>query len=341
MDLSSTKRSISVIIPVYNDVQNLGLCLNAFSTSTLKPDEIIVVDDHSSDGSGQEAEKSAGVSVIRVPDGNHGPAHARNLGVRNSSGELLFFIDSDVRIHSDTIEKMAAAFAAHPDISALFGSYDDAPFHRGLVSRFKNLLHHYVHQNSNEATSTFWTGCGGVKKAVFESLHGFDENFRAIEDIEFGARLRERGFKIMLCKHVLVTHLKLWTFFKWLRCDITARAVPWTRLLLGRKKIPNDLNLKMSSRLSALFAWLAVAGVPAMAWQPLAGLAAVPCVVIIAALNLKLWRFFYAKGGPLFLIGCFFLYGFYLLYSSLIFVLLWFETLLRGVMRTGKKVQKQ
>lgn len=63
-----------------------------------------------------------------------------------------------------------------------------------------------------------------VLKKVFKSLDGFDEIFR--DRSEFGTRLREREYNILLYKQVLVTHLKHWTIFKWLRCGITVRAVP-------------------------------------------------------------------------------------------------------------------
>ena len=44
-----------------------------------------------------------------------------------------------------------------------FGSYDDTPTDRGFVSRYKNLLHHYVHQTARREASTFWTGLGAVR----------------------------------------------------------------------------------------------------------------------------------------------------------------------------------
>ena len=319
---------ISVIIPVYNDAEHLKICLDAFSGSSRKPDEIIVVDDASTDGSGKLAEQVPGVKVIISEGTPRGPAHGRNRGAEKASGDLLLFLDSDVRIHANTLEKVEESFASQPQISAIFGSYDDSPLHTSLVSRFKNLLHHFVHQTGKQEASTFWSGCGAVRKDVFSEMGGFDEDFLipSIEDIELGARLTEKGYQIRLIRDVLVTHLKKWTFWGWIKTDIFSRAVPWTRLILMRHSMINDLNLKTSTRFSAFFAWMTFFSLPLMIWELKIGWVGLIGLGGLIGLNLTLWKFFYKKGGLLFLFGSFFLHGLYLLYSSLTFILLWLNS---------------
>lgn len=324
------KKKLSVIIPVHNDAENLAICLDAFHGSFREPDEIIVLDDGSTDASGAVAARHPGVQVVTFKGDPRGPAYVRNRGSEKASGDLLLFMDSDVRIHADTLSRMEAVFDANPEISAAFGSYDDTPWHPGLVSRFKNLLHHFVHQHGKEDTSTFWAGCGAIRKHVFDAVGGFDATFPdpSIEDIELGGRLIEKGYKIRLCRDVLVTHLKKWTLLKWMNSDILGRAVPWTRLILMRKKMPNDLNLKMSSRISAVLIWVFILSLFSMIWEPRTGLVVLACSCGLIALNMDLWKFFYRKGGVLFMMSGFFLYGFYLFYSSLIFMLLYGKSLL-------------
>jgi len=87
--------------------------------------------------------------------------------------------------------------------TALFGSYDDTPYEQDFLSQYRNLLHHYVHQNSNPDAATFWAGCGAVRKNIFLELNGYDYKRFAepsIEDIELGYRMREKGYKIKLDK---------------------------------------------------------------------------------------------------------------------------------------------
>ena len=240
---------ISAIIPINNGEETLGECLAALAASTRPADEIIVVDDASTDASGAIAQ-AAGVRVLTLSGAAHGPALARNQGAAAASGDVLIFLDADVAIHPETLARIEGYLQAQPQLAALFGSYDDHPPGRELATRYKNLFHHYVHQHSAREASTFWAGCGAIRRTTFEALRGFDESYRSasIEDIELGLRMKRAGLKIWLCQDIQVTHLKRWTFLGILRADIFGRAVPWTRLIVREKNLPRTLNLNWTSR---------------------------------------------------------------------------------------------
>jgi GT2 family glycosyltransferase len=253
-------------------------------------DELVVVDDASTDGSADIA-RAAGARVVRL-GGNSGPAAARNAGVRETSGEVLLFVDADVVIASDVIARVRATFAARPEIAALFGSYDDRPRVGGIVSPYRNLLHHYVHQTGAAEAFTFWAGCGAVRRAAFEGVGGFDERAwrRSIEDIELGYRLRAAGHRILLDPTLQCTHLKHWTLRSMLRTDLTMRAIPWTRLILETPTAGSDLNLTAAQRISVALVGAGLAAcVLALVWPVLL----VPGVVALAAV-VVLNRAFYA-----------------------------------------------
>ena len=118
-----TDSRISVIIPVYNSPEQLGECLRALSLSSVAPLECIVVDDGSTDDTAEVA-RASDVTVISAPT-HSGPACARNLGARSAQGEILLFLDADVCVHDDTLERVAAALARDPELDAVIGSYDD------------------------------------------------------------------------------------------------------------------------------------------------------------------------------------------------------------------------
>ncbi len=246
--------TISVIVPVYNGGGEFRRCLENLSRTDPPPDEIIVVTDGATDGSSDLAE-SFGALVLKLPV-TGGPARARNHGARRAAGGVLLFIDGDVLVAPDTIGKVAAIFRQNPALSAAFGSYDDEPGAANFLSQYKNLLHHYVHQAGQEEAVTFWAGCGAVRRDVFLALDGFDESYRypSIEDIELGYRLKQAGKRILLCKDLQVKHLKRWGALSLLQSDLLRRAVPWTELILRHGRLPNDLNLKASGRLSAVLA---------------------------------------------------------------------------------------
>lgn len=326
---------LSVVIPVHNGGDDLQKCLEALMNSTRPPDELIIVDDASTDGSAQLAARFGTVVVCQ----NHrpiGPARARNLGAVQSQGDVLLFLDADLMVHTNTLALVERHFTEHPEIAALFGSYDDHPPHRNWVSLYKNLQHHFVHQQSQREASSFWTGVGAIRRDVFLRLGGFASSYSrpSIEDIELGVRLKASGYRIRLCPDVQVTHLKRWNIHSLLRTDIFDRAIPWTRLILSMSQLRADLNLDWKSRLSALCVWGLFLLFILRLWFPPAWIGVFTLTGSIIAANFPLYRFFYQRGGLWFAAGAVSLHFFYFFYSSLTFGLVWIEYLV------SKKNQK-
>lgn len=249
---------ISIVIPAYNDANHLRKCLLSVSRSTYTDYECIVVDDASTDEAVAVAKEFAG-KVLEL-NRNRGPSFARNEGAGAASGDILFFIDADIEIYGDTLSKIALSFDNRLDIDAVIGSYDDRPGHLSFIAQYKNLFHHYVHQNSNVNANTFWAACGAVRREVFLEVGGFDERYvkPAIEDIELGSRLIQSDYKILLQKHIQVKHLKRWTFWGLFKADVFNRGVPWTQLMLRDKVFPNDLNLRSSQRFCVAWIYLTI-----------------------------------------------------------------------------------
>ena len=312
--------SISVIIPTHNGGENLQLVLQALSASIRQPDEVIVVDDGSTDRSAEIA-KNFHAQVVALTGAPHGPAFARNRGAEVARGELLVFLDADVLAHPDTLGLFEKYLTENSEVTAIFGSYDDHPPGRRSVSRYKNLLHHYTHQHGQREASTFWAGCGGIRRNVFAQMGGFTESYArpSIEDIELGVRLRQASYRVWLCKDIQVTHLKNWTLKSMLTADIRDRAIPWTRLILQQGRLPADLNLDKKSRFSAIAAWLAALFFLAGFISTPLFIGALLLLMAIVLLNRDLYGFFARHGSPWFTFVAIGLHILYFLYSSLIF----------------------
>ena len=203
-----------------------------------------------------------------------------------------------------------------PSLDALIGSYDESPDAVDFLSQYKNLMHCFVHQQGKRRASTFWTGCGAVRRTVFEASGGFDERYTRprIEDIELGARLIRAGRKIELEPSLKVKHLKRWTFLGLLESDIRDRAIPWTQLMLRERHIPNDLNVQRSQRLSVALMYLALL----LAAVILAGIARSGAIVI--ALNHSFYRFLARRRGWIFAVRAIPLHLLYFVYSGAAFV---------------------
>jgi glycosyltransferase involved in cell wall biosynthesis len=232
---------VTVIIPAYNAAHHIGACLAAIRRIMGEAVECIVVDDGSRDQTAAIAE-AAGVKVVTCNSRN-GPGAARNLGACFATGDLLLFIDSDCVLRENAPAIIQNAFE-DTALTALVGAYDENPAADGMVSRFRNLLHAYTHRSARTYGTTFWTGCGVVRRDVFLKLGGFDESGRYMEDVEFGRRLFTAECRIRFDRSLQVCHLKRWTLLSMIRTDIFLRAIPWTRLLMKQGSIPNELNCK-------------------------------------------------------------------------------------------------
>ena len=303
--------SVSVIIAVRNGGRYLADCLRALDRSTLRPLEVIVVDDASSDGSAGIA-RQYGAIVHRL-DEQAGSFEARNLAASKARAGLLLFIDADVCVQADTIEKVVDTFRREPDADAVIGSYDAFPGSPDLLSQYRNLVHHWFHQASRREAATFWTGCGAIRRNVFREIGGFMPEYQFVGDIGLGYLLRQNRRRIVLNKQILVKHMKRWSFLDMLRTDIFRRAATWTEMILRFHSIPNDLNVCVSQRVAVVVVFLLPLALLGFLWQPaiadavfLGGLLAV-----YTSLTWPLLAFFARRRGPVFALRCLPLFALY------------------------------
>lgn len=321
-----TAPTISVIVPAFRAANVLPRVLAPLMAMKARGEvaEVIVVDDVSPDDTAQVAER-LGAKVMVMPK-NGGPGGARNLAATVATGDVLWFVDSDVIAWEDGARRIAATMS-DPQVGAVFGSYDATPDGSPWFSRYKNLMHRFYHQTAKRDASTFWAGCGAVRADVFRRIGGFDvETYRvpSIEDIELGYRIRRTGSRIALDPGLLGKHLKVWTPKGAFHTDIFRRALPWARLMIAREGVTNDLNTGTMERVRAVVAGLLILSVLSL---PLTGLWWLPLVLaaLAVAINLTLFRFMLANGGPLFALGALAWHQFYYVYSATAFVWCLFE----------------
>ena len=335
--------SLSIVIPAYNAEHQLSPCLQAIRASAFRDFEVLVVDDCSTDNT-EEVIRSHGGRYLRTPR-QLGPAGARNLGAEHARGHIVVFIDSDVVVSPDALKIIADDFEHDPELAAVFGSYDQAPAEPGFFSQYKNLIHHYVHQNSNSQAITFWAGCGAIRTGIFRRF-GFDADKYprpSIEDIELGLRLRRADHKILLDKSLQVKHLKRWTLMGILRSDICDRAIPWTRLILETGEMPRDLNLTHKARLSAALTMLLAAltllllGSARLGRLPVqvAWFSAISSILLLIALNHAVYRYFWKQRGIAFTMAAMPIHWLYYFYGGVVWICCSAAHYLLTIFRTG------
>ncbi len=333
----SESPAISVIMPVFNGCAFIGRSLPPLIDMLRRGElaEVIVVDDTSTDDT---AVMAAEMGARVMPSGGRlGPGGARNQAAVQATGGILWFVDADVVVHEDAALQLQRAFA-EPGVTAVFGSYDDQPPAKNFLSQYKNLVHHFYHHRGRSEASTFWAGCGGVRKDAFLAVGGFDVlryTRPSIEDIELGYRLRAAGGRILLWPALQGTHLKVWRLLNLIHTEVFCRAIPWSRLMLSQTGLVNDLNVGTAERLRAVVAGLFFAGAAASLHPAVPGWLALVMFGVIALANGSLLRLFYRRKGPLFALGGLLFHQVYYLYSSAAFAWCWLEFRIDRMTRAG------
>lgn len=237
------KPYLSVIIPYFNAPHKLERLLTTLKKSIKPPPyEVVIVDDGSKlplTGNSLQLTKTS-KKTIRVVTlkTNRGPAVARNRGVAAAKGEFVVFLDGDVEVFPDTLREIAKVFVDDPDVVALTGVWVKDQKSKDFFPNFKALRDWSYWINERDKSGYYFlfsTRIAATKKAVFERLGGFDENYPAplVEDIELTYRIARR-YAIIFAPQVRVRHEfeGFWPIAK----KYFLRAYYWTKLYQRRKK---------------------------------------------------------------------------------------------------------
>ena len=186
--VENTKPSISVIIPAYNEEDYLEPTLisaKAAASAYAGPVEIIVVDNNSTDGTGELA-RSLGATVVFEPKNQI--ARARNAGAAVASGDCLVFLDADTRIAGDILAKVAANMATGRIVGGGAWVEPDSSGAGRLI--FKYLVN-YMLALANVTVGPFLY----CEREAFMNAGGFDEEFYAAEEFVLARRMKAEGRK--------------------------------------------------------------------------------------------------------------------------------------------------
>ena len=140
---------ISIIIPNFNGAKTLHQCLEAATSLEDEAYEVIVVDDGSQDNSVEIIEEFD-CRLVRLEQ-NCGTSHARNMGAKNSRGDLLFFTDSDCVLPENTLGMVRDTLDKLGPNTVLGGTYTIQPHDDHFFSRFQSVYIHYSETKHSDA----------------------------------------------------------------------------------------------------------------------------------------------------------------------------------------------
>lgn len=196
---------VSVIIPTYNSVDSIEECLKGLASQGIKDIEIILVDSGSTDDTLKKA-KGCVDKIINTKQGK-GPAASRNRGAENAAGDPFIFVDSDVILKRDSVEKALSSLSKHR-LDAVSGVYSDNLPSANFLSELQNLILIYRFSDLKRPAQIVNSAFCAIKSDIFKRSGGFNEQMLYYEDIELGQRLSEMGCHLKVDPTLKVTHLK-------------------------------------------------------------------------------------------------------------------------------------
>ncbi len=195
--------SISVVIPAHNEENNISKTLIALLNQNIKPKEVIVVDNHSTDHtlkiiqSFKEKFFKKKIKLKILSEPKIGVALARNKGFFSASSSIIASTDADTIPHSDWIEKIQNHFQKYDSIAVTGISImiDSTPFIR-LISQLNYYKYLTLLLRLIFGFQTITTANAAIKKSAFKDVKGFDTKYvstNQLDDTELSSRLCQFG----------------------------------------------------------------------------------------------------------------------------------------------------
>jgi glycosyltransferase involved in cell wall biosynthesis len=229
---------VSLIIPNRNGEATIGLCLEAAHASKYEPFEVIVVDDHSEDGSIEVIERFP-CKLIRLAE-HGGASKARNAGAAHSRGDLLFFTDADCLVEEDSLAIAAESFSFHGPDAVIGGTYTQDPYDRGFFNSFQSIFINYSECKKADDADYAAAHAMVIAADTFKENQGFPEDFLPVaEDVEFSHRLRRAGRRIIINPRLRVRHIFNFSLYRSLR-NAVFKSMNWTVYSIANRDVLAD-----------------------------------------------------------------------------------------------------
>ncbi len=199
------KFKLSVIIPAKNEEDNIIRCLNSLY-KTIPSNcntEIIMVDCSSSDATILKAKIFPIKILCADPESPQSPAAARYLGTKFATGEFIFFIDADMKLEPEFLEKAMRLLDENQQVAGISGIGKEIYIRNTKETGYKTDI--YRTDEFNKKT-TFLGGAALYRKSCLDEIGGFNPYLRAGEERELAQRLRKKGYDLLLVPFPMICH---------------------------------------------------------------------------------------------------------------------------------------
>ena len=262
---------LSVVIPVYHDVETLPACLGALAASDLDRSEWeLIVVSHTSAGDASVASARYADTIIRLPDRNWGAGYARNRGAEVARGDYIVFVSSDVMVERQTLRRILDVLDRDHDVSAVCGVYVDGATDSGIISHYRNLVRVFEFERGLGSSDSFTAGLAAIRRSTFVDAGMFDEwrvGVRRIESAELGRRILSVGGRIIVDPDVKGMHVRGWSLPQAIVESVRDHGIPWQTDFHAPDDVvsPALRRARRLDRTNTVLVWCAVAAA-LLAW---------------------------------------------------------------------------
>ena len=185
---------VSLVIPAYNDERYLKTALDSIANQTLMPDEVIVVDNNSTDGTAALVKSYPFVRLIS--EKRQGVGFANHRGFMAAKNELIGRIDTDSVLEPNWVETAVQYFDLHDDVAAITGKcyFYDYPLRRAF-SAYHAFFQNYA-QSLIAGTTMLWASNMVVRKSVWDEVIAKQPIQTIHEDIDMSLKIKKAGYSI-------------------------------------------------------------------------------------------------------------------------------------------------
>lgn len=194
---------VSLILTVKNELQSINYFVDSLLAQSKKPDEVIIVDAGSNDGTFEKlnAIKSliSNLNLINVPDCNR--SKGRNIAIKNAKYDIIAATDFGCSLHNNWLEEITnPIIQKNADVTAGYYLNND----KNIIAVANSFFTHPALFEINENTFLPSTRSIAFKKECWKEINGFDEKFIFGEDTKFSSELRKKNYRVIFNKNAIV-----------------------------------------------------------------------------------------------------------------------------------------
>ncbi|HUC88189.1 MAG TPA: glycosyltransferase family 2 protein [Candidatus Binatia bacterium] len=222
--MNDQRLSVSLVIPAYNEERHLRVCLDSVQKQIYQPDEVLVVDNNSTDKTAEVAKTYSFVHLIN--ESRQGRVFARNAGFEAAKGELIVRVDADTQMPADWLEHIVKFYSQADHQKLAFTG--DAAFDNVRLPRAVAWLYHFMAFDLNRLFIGHPTLWGSNMALTRKQWQAFKDHVclrnDIHEDLDLSIHLHDAGVNIFYDRHCRVranlrrvysNRHELWDYLNW------------------------------------------------------------------------------------------------------------------------------